>query len=369
MGYIRLEQPSDKVSVEPATVTNTRGLLLLLDSLPHSLIAVNDILASPEISLLWRQPLGLLCEFPAENHDQIEWDTEITSDEGLILESANEDIKVLGESDKNAPEESKVGSVNTAWSAVWHLIVGNTLGLSCTVEVDVSDEDGDPGQQTEDGDEVDKVTENGLRVVADVHEGKSTESSREGERPNWDTTGISLSEDCGSVSLKSETVDGSGSDVQVGVRGREDEDQDAAVQESWENVDSGDLNGSDEWRGSGRVELLLGSLNKEWVVIGDDHTEEEDGKTVEKEDTVEGELDSAWDGLSWILSFSDSHTDKLSTEVGENSVDHGGPETQELSERANLEIRSECTRVLPVSESFSVAIWSTAKGKNEREQD
>src|ERR1700742_4751148 len=55
-----LEQPSNEVSIKPPAVPDTKFLLLCVLLLPHLLIAVNNVLSSPDISDSWIDSLCLL---------------------------------------------------------------------------------------------------------------------------------------------------------------------------------------------------------------------------------------------------------------------------------------------------------------------
>jgi len=103
------------------------------------------------------------------------------------------------------------------------------------------------------------------------------------------------------------TVESSGSNVQIGVCGGENEDQDTGVQDTWQCLDTGKLDGDDEWGCGGGVGALIGLLQV-WGVVWDKHSEEENQNDVEEKDSVEGELDGAGDDLSWVGGFSDSYT-------------------------------------------------------------
>jgi hypothetical protein len=93
----------------------------------------------------------------------------------------------------------------------------------------------------------------------------------------------------GSFPLDSQTVNGSATDVQIGVGGAEDEDQDAGIENCGKTLDARDLDGCNERRGGGRV-AILNRKGKLLGVVWNDHSEEEDAETVEDEDTPEAIL-------------------------------------------------------------------------------
>ena len=176
----------------------------------------------------------------------------------------------------------------------------------------MGNEQRDPGQQTEDGGKVDKVPENGLGVVRGVHEGGAAEERRDRKSRNGDTALVGPPEDLGSVTLLGQTVDCTGSNVQIGVRGTKGEDQDTGVENIGESLDACKLDGDDEGRGR-RTSPSLGRKRKLLRVLGDKHTQEEDREAIEEQDSVEGKLDSTGNSLAGVLRFADSDTDKLST--------------------------------------------------------
>ncbi len=95
-------------------------------------------------------------------------------------------------------------------------------------------------------------------------------------------------------------------------------------------LDSSNLDRHDEGRG-GRTCTSTDGKCKLLGVVGNNHAQEEDGKAVEEQDPVEGELDSARDCLAWVLRLADSYSNQLSTKVGKNGIDQGSPKAVELS--------------------------------------
>ena len=89
-------------------------ILLMLNGLPVLLIAIKDILASEKIGLERLNTLGLLDELVSKEKNQIQRDTQVSSDEVLVVKVAvrllvvGEGGKVLGQSNETAPEEGEV---------------------------------------------------------------------------------------------------------------------------------------------------------------------------------------------------------------------------------------------------------------------
>jgi len=69
----------------------------------------------------------------------------------------DEDVEVFEDGNDNAEDESKVGAVEAEGGDVSQLGVCDALGAARAHKADVRDEDGDPGEEAENGDEVDKV--------------------------------------------------------------------------------------------------------------------------------------------------------------------------------------------------------------------
>ena len=343
------------------------------------LLLVNLGLAAEKISSLWPDGLRLHDDLISDDHDDVERNTKVGGDEVLVVELSvsswlvvwDEVVESLEEGYEAAEEEGDVGSPNSSWRDEWHLAVKNTLGLAGSNEVDVRNEDRDPSKDTEDGDKVDEVGEDNLGGGRDVEVSKEAESGGEAQGVDWDTTAIGTGEDSWSVAFNSETVEGTGSDVEIGVGSGEDEDQDTGVKDTWKGVDAGVLDGDDEWGSSGGSTLGSGGNGgrKTWVVMWQDHSKEEDQDDVEEEDTVKGKANGLWNNLAWVLGLTDGDTDQFDTEVGEHGGGQSSPESQEATSWAGSNVLLERSWLLPVTETLWIAIWSTSACKDERDHD
>lgn len=160
------------------------------------------------------------------------------------------------------------------------------------------------------------------------------------------------------MALLSETVNGTGSNVQIRVGCAECEKQDAGVQDTGQMLDASKPDGQDEGRGGCSGTCVVRKCEF-FGIIGYEHSQEEDSQAVEEQDPVKSELDSAGNGLAWILCFSDGNTNQLSTQIGEHSVDQGCPEAVELAGIARVDVWLEGTRLLVVFESSGGGRTST----------
>ncbi|GKT67100.1 hypothetical protein ColTof4_12728 [Colletotrichum tofieldiae] len=384
------KQPGQEGLVEPATLATLAALGLLLGSLARQellLLAVDDVLAGVEIGLVGLDATGLVVELVAEDEDDVKRNAEVASDESLVLllaeVSAGEDIVVLGEGDDDAEEQSAIGAPDTKRCDVRQDLVGDVLRLAGLAPPDVSDEDRDPGEQTEDGRQVDEVAEDSLGVVGDVHEGQQGKEGGESKSVDGDTALVSTLEDGGSGAVGCQTIEGTAGNVQIRVGCRKDKDADAGVDDVGDDLDTSELGSDHEGRGGGAGLGLVG----ESEVVGV-HANEKDTQAVEEQDTVEGQLDRTGNGLAGVLGLGDGDTNKLSAQVGEGGVDHAGPETEEAASVASVDVFPEGTgrmlvgvhnsfegckevipRVLPVTEALAVVVRTAAKSQDEREED
>lgn len=289
--------------------------------------------------------LALGEDLVAGDQDEVDGNTQVSSDEGGVLGlEVRKDVVVLGQGNDNAEEQGDVGAPDAERSEVGHGAVGDTLGNAGAAETDVGNEDGDPGQQTKDGGQVDKVAEDRLGVIRHVHEGQKTEAGRESESVQRDTILVGATEDGGSIAVGSQTVQRTASNVQVGVASREDKNQDTGVEDVVQGVDASDLDGNDEGRGGSVGSSGVGE-DKLWGVVGHAHANQQNREDVEDEDTEEGQANGTRDRLARVLGLSDRHSDQLGSQEGKRGRDHGGPEAEELASVSSSDVGLEGTAI------------------------
>ena len=369
-----LKQPGNKRVIEPARIPPI-SLLRRRNRQELGLVAVDRVLARPDIRLRGRNTFGLGDELVPEDHDQVQRDAEVRGDEVLVVELAvclrvvHEDVVVLRERDEAAEHERDVRAGQAQGCDKGQGFDGDVLRAPGVDEVDVGDEKGDPGEQAEDGDEVDKVPEDGLGVVRDVHVREKTEGGGEPQGVDGDAAAVGFGEDLGGFAFSGEAVQGSGGDVQVGVGRGEDEEQDGAVEDTREVRDAGQFDGDDEGRCGGGGGVSPAVKSKLLGVVGNQHAEKEDGEHVEDEDSVKGQLDGARDGLARVLRLSDGDTDKLGTQICKSGRYHCRPETEETTSITLFDVWFESTGLLPVSEPLPVLVGTASKGQDQGQQD
>ena len=150
---LRLEQPSN-VTVVDLVPSGAAGLGLGRVPEEILLLLVDEVLAGVEVHIGRWDAAALGPEHVAEQEDDVQGNTEVARDEGGVvkgLTAEDEDAVVLGEGDDAAEEEGDVAAPDAEGCLVGHDAVGDVLRLAALAEVDVGDEDGDPGQQAEDG--------------------------------------------------------------------------------------------------------------------------------------------------------------------------------------------------------------------------
>ena len=126
-----------------------------------------------------------------------------------------------------------------------------------------------------------------------------------------------------------------------------------------ETVDAGEFDSHDEWRGTSAGGSLVGK-GELFAVVWYEHAHQKCREAVEEENLVEGELDGARNSLAWVLCFSYSHSNKLSSKICEDRGAQSGPEAEKSSCRPTVDVLCECSGVFPVAEAFAITIWATS---------
>lgn len=234
--------------------------------------------------------------------------------------------------------------------------------------------DAHPSDGAEGGGQVNEPTEDSLATGGEVEVYKKAKSDAENEGRVRNTQAINLREDFWSLSFDGKTVKGAGADVQVGVCSAQYEDEDGAVYNMVENLDT-DQSGGDNEGGCGSPGLFGVGYEKCRVGSRDYETDNEYTADIEDQDSPEGPLDRDWDVLPGILGLANSNADKFGSHVGEKSVDECRPETEEGSEALpvrNLFLKvftQWAVRRIPVSETNPIVFRISSEINDDAHQD
>lgn len=118
----------------------------------------------------------------------------------------DEDVEALSERNDAAEDEGEVGACGAKGGCVYEVRVRDVLGFAGANEVDVGDEQRDPGEKAKNGDQIHKIFEDGLGVTRDVHVGQAGEAGGDGEGIDGDAAAVGAGEDGGRFALARETV-------------------------------------------------------------------------------------------------------------------------------------------------------------------
>lgn len=387
---LHLEEVAERVPVN-GVGSDAVGLVVGLLGEPFGLVSVDDGLASPQVGFLRLDLLGLVNDLVAHDHDEVERDTlgkslveslsaesrvvtyKVASDEVLVLEAANEDVEVLGQRHEAAESQGAVATPQAEGRLVAHGLLVNALRAASLDEVDVCNQNGDPCEETKDGNEVDEVAEDNLCGAGNVHESEAAESSGEEERGDWHTALVRLGEELGSIALHGLTVESTAGNVEIGVRCGEDEDQNAGVEDARKVFDAGFIDSDNEGRSGGGALVSCGAtlvcINEFWAVVWHAHSEQKHREDVEHNDTPEGQLDGTRNVAARVLGLSNGDTDKFGSEEGEDSRDHGGPNSKEATSRASGCVRLERARGFPVPKPNRSVPWNATGGDADHENE
>lgn len=224
----KAERLKDRANSPPI---NASPLRLLLPSIPRllrrkvlQLLLINTRLSTVKIRSLRTHTLALHDKLVPEDHDKVQRDTQVRSNEVLIIPRAirvlasvlgQKVVEPLENGDQAAEHETDVRPPDSAGRDKGQGAVGDILSAARAHEVDVRHQDGDPCQESEDGDEVDEVLEDCHGGGVDAQEGEEAEERGETEGVDGDTAAVGAGEDLGGVALDCETVEGTGCDVEI----------------------------------------------------------------------------------------------------------------------------------------------------------
>lgn len=235
---MQLKQPGHKMPVKPSSRLALPSEGLLGQKLLF--LTVNHVFAREQVGGEGGPALGPGDDLVAEDHEEVEGDAEVAGDEVSVVEFlepfltslvVHKDVKVLEDGDDDAEAKGEVGAPQAKRSHVVHLTLVDALGPSRLDEINVRHQDGDPGQDAEDGDQVDEIIEYFLRIICNVEEGDQGDESRETKSIDGHPAAVGAGEDGERVTLLGKTVQCTGGNVEIAVGGGEDEKQDTGVDE------------------------------------------------------------------------------------------------------------------------------------------
>lgn len=138
---------------------------------------------------------GLVIELVAQDHDKVDSNSNIASDELLILEVWHESVVTVKEGDDDEEEEGDVCRVRLEPHSERNVFSWNFLFYGGTVESEVGKEDVDPGQQAEDTVGTGEVAKNGGRGLLAVHVCQKTKEGCKERSVVWVPISVQLEED------------------------------------------------------------------------------------------------------------------------------------------------------------------------------
>lgn len=181
----------------------------------------------------------------------------------------------------------------------------DALGSARLHKVNVRHQDGDPRQDAENGHEVVEIFKHLARIVRHVEKGNAGNQRRQAEGINGHPAAIRARKDGEGIPLFGQAVQGSGGNVQVAVRGGEDEDEDAAVDQSRKSRDAAFDNGHHERRRRRTGFYFGGGEDQVRVVVRHQGSDQEHREDIKDENTPECQFDGSRDDFAWVLRLAD----------------------------------------------------------------
>jgi len=207
-GYIFFHQRHEQrlrhlSNPEPDLLKEVSGVLLRPD------LSIHGSLARPDISL-GRLDEGFTLEhLPEEIEDDVDGDTDVSSDEVIDAPvTLGEDCEPVEQQDHAEVGQGDVCSPRLPLALHDEAVAVDTLGDQCLAELDVCDQDVDPGDEVGNGAQVLEPVEDGAGTGAHAHVGKKRDGSGDKDGVVRDTALGTLEEDLGCL-----TVLGQGEEV------------------------------------------------------------------------------------------------------------------------------------------------------------
>lgn len=323
--------------------------------------SVEGSLASEQVGFGSTNSTSALEHLPEDVEEEVNGDSDVIGDEVLVAEAAGPDIEAVEEDDDREEHQRDPGEVRLEGGLEDEGVAVNTLGLESSVEANVRNADGNPGEEGGNGGQVLEPGEDGVGAGRAGHVGEETDRGGDGNAPVGDTSLGTPEEEARSLTVLGQSVQVTGTSVQEGVGGGGSGGQDDGVNDRGKSRDTSALNGDDPRRGGSTGSTAVDGAEKTLVVVRDQDTDGERTEDVEEENTPEDTLDGLGDVATGISGLTSSDGNHLNTAVRESSVDEGGEETKEATSAAGGDVLGHGTRVLPVVEAKTTLGRTSAK--------
>ncbi len=189
----------------------------------------------------------------------------------------HEDIKVLEDGNNDAEAEGEISAQEPQRGHKMQLVLIDALCPSRLDKVNVRHEDGDPGQEAKDGDQINEIAKYFAGVLGHVKEGDTGDKGGKPKGIDRDAAPIGPGENWGGVPFLGEAIGRARGDVEVAVGGRENEDYDAGIDQSGQHLDAAQNDSNDEWRPRGSGLCLAGCKYESTAIVGDQGSKKEHG--------------------------------------------------------------------------------------------
>lgn len=194
------------------------------------------------------------------------------------------------------------------------------LLLPAAAEADVCETDGAPSEDGRQTGEREQPVQGETSSVLATSNNVAEETHRRGNTNGGEgaALAINVGKEARCLSLLSERGQGAGRAIDGGVANRENSNENNAVHNGWEDLDSSIINGDNEWRGLG---IFAAGSEESLITIWNQQTDNGQGHDVEETDTPEDLLDGSWQGLAGVVGLSGSQADQLGTGERESGSD------------------------------------------------
>lgn len=122
---------------------------------------IDDVFSGVKVCLVRLNASTAGEEHVSEEHGNIERNSKISCYEVLVVKigglRVDEDVEVLCQTDKNDKGQADDGTPESLRGDIRHCTIGDVLGAASAQEEEVGDKDGNPSQDTKDGNKVNEI--------------------------------------------------------------------------------------------------------------------------------------------------------------------------------------------------------------------